>query len=43
MKEMAKGIDISADLFNSPQYDERAIYDQSVEDYKKIKEDKNEN
>ena len=38
MKKMAEGIDDSASLF---EYDERAIYDQSVEDYKKSKRGKN--
>jgi len=37
MKEMAKSIDLSASLFEVPTYDERAIYDKSVDDYKKEK------
>jgi len=37
MKEMAKQIDASASLFDTPTYDERAIYDESVEDYKNKK------
>jgi len=37
MKEMAKQIDLSASLFDTPTYDERAIYDESVEDYKNKK------
>jgi len=43
MKEMAKHIDLTSNLFDTPMYDERAIYDQSVEDYKKEKRGENKN
>ena len=37
MKEMAKSIDATANLFDTPVYNERAEFDKSVEDYKKEK------